>query len=252
MPMIFSPTLATASLDQLRPIGVLVLMANLLDCEAISGLLASHEGIYVVNATDDMELGFASCRQLNPAVLIFDPKVGRDAVSCATKLVAANAIRHAIILDDQVHDALVSSILDFPRISYLTRAATGSLLIEMVEKLGSGGKRLFGPAVADRIIPSPRGLCLRTPTSTPSVVALTKREQDVLKLLATGYSVRDCAEELNVAVSTVDNHKTSLMKKLCVHKSAQLVHLAIRDGLVAVCPEEQGDCKIERNLKPPA
>lgn len=252
MPKIFSPTLTTANLDQLRPIGVLVLMANLLDCEGISRLFAPHKQIDVVKATSDMELGFASCRQLNPSVLIIDPKVGRNAVPRTVNLVAANAISQAIILDDRVRDTLVSSILDFHRISYLTRTVSSDLLIETIEKLGSGGKRSFGPAVADRIISSPRGLRLRTPATSPSVAALTKREQEVLKLLATGHSVRDCAEELNLAISTVDNHKTRLMKKLHVHKSAHLVHLAIRDGLITVCLGVQENCKVERSLKPPA
>jgi len=232
--MIFAPDLATDSSDRLRPIGVLLLMANMLDCEAIGALLAPHKQIRIVGATEDVEQGFASCLQRNPSLLVIDPKVARDAVARTAKLVAANGIRHALLLDDRVHDARVASILKLRRISYLTRAVTGSLLVDTIERLGRGGKRSFDPAVADRIMPSPRGLRLCIPASSPSVAALSKREQEVLELLATGFSVRECAKQLHLASSTVDNHKTSLMKKLEVHKSTQLVHLAIRDGLVAV------------------
>ncbi len=232
--MIFAPDLPTTSRDRLRPISVLLLMANMLDCEAIGGLLAPLQQIHVVRATADVEQGFANCLQQNPSILVIDPKVARDAVSRTAKLVVANAIRHAIVLDDRVHDARVSSILKLRRISYLTRAATSRLLADTIERLGRGGRRSFDPAVADRIMPSPCGLRLRIPTSSPSVAALSKREQEVLKLLALGLSVRECAEKLNIAASTVDNHKTRLMKKLDVHKSTQLVHLAIRDGLVEV------------------
>jgi len=232
--MIFAPDLPPASCDRHRPIGVLLLMANMLDCEAIGALLAPHKQIRIVGAIEDAEQGFAYCLQKNPFLLVIDPKVARDAVSRTGELVAANVIRHAIILDDRVHDARVALILKLRRISYLTRATTGRLLVDTIERLGRGGRRSFDLAVADRIIPSPRGARLRILASSPSVAALSKREQEVLELLATGFSVRECAEKLHLAASTVDNHKTSLMKKLEVHKSTQLVHLAIRDGLVTV------------------
>jgi DNA-binding NarL/FixJ family response regulator len=66
------------------------------------------------------------------------------------------------------------------------------------------------------------------------VAALTSRELDVLRLLARGSSVRDCARQLQLSASTVDNHKTRLMKKLQIHKSSELTQLAIRDGLITV------------------
>jgi DNA-binding NarL/FixJ family response regulator len=66
----------------------------------------------------------------------------------------------------------------------------------------------------------------------PEVNALSKRETEILTLLAEGFSVRNCAAILGLSASTVDNHKSSMMKKLMVHKSADLVRLAVRNGLV--------------------
>lgn len=63
---------------------------------------------------------------------------------------------------------------------------------------------------------------------------MTPREIEVLKLVALGHSVKDCAELLDLAPSTVDNHKARLMKKLGVHKALDLTRLAIREGLVNV------------------
>jgi len=63
---------------------------------------------------------------------------------------------------------------------------------------------------------------------------LTPREMGVLKLIAQGNTVKHCAELLALAPSTVDNHKSRLMKKLGVHKSLDLTRLAIREGLVSL------------------
>ncbi len=63
---------------------------------------------------------------------------------------------------------------------------------------------------------------------------VTPREQQIWQKIAQGYSVRQIAEQLQLAESTVDSHKTRLMKKLDVHKSLDLVRLAVRFRLVDV------------------
>ena len=65
-------------------------------------------------------------------------------------------------------------------------------------------------------------------------VRLTPREIEVWTLLAEGNTVKDCAEELGLSIHTAENHKWRLMKKLNVHRTTLLVHLAIRHGLVEV------------------
>jgi DNA-binding NarL/FixJ family response regulator len=62
---------------------------------------------------------------------------------------------------------------------------------------------------------------------------LTSREREVLQLIAEGLSSKEVAERLGVATKTADAHRTSLMKKLGVHKASCLVRLAIREGLIA-------------------
>jgi DNA-binding NarL/FixJ family response regulator len=55
-----------------------------------------------------------------------------------------------------------------------------------------------------------------------------------MRLIALGRSVRDCAHILELAQSTVDNHKSRLMKKLGLRKSQDLTRLAIREGLIRI------------------
>jgi DNA-binding NarL/FixJ family response regulator len=55
-----------------------------------------------------------------------------------------------------------------------------------------------------------------------------------MRLLALGKTVGECAQALGLAHSTIDNHKSRLMKKLNLHKASQLTCRAIRDGLIAL------------------
>lgn len=63
------------------------------------------------------------------------------------------------------------------------------------------------------------------------LASLTRRERQVLELVAGGASVRECSSALHIAVSTVDNHKSRLMKKIGVRKSSELVRFAFRVGI---------------------
>ncbi|WP_197528557.1 helix-turn-helix transcriptional regulator [Aeoliella mucimassa] len=61
---------------------------------------------------------------------------------------------------------------------------------------------------------------------------LTRRERQVWRLIAVGQSVAEVASTLGLAESTIDSHKSNLMKKLNVRKSVDLVRLAFRFGVV--------------------
>jgi DNA-binding NarL/FixJ family response regulator len=61
---------------------------------------------------------------------------------------------------------------------------------------------------------------------------LTPRELEIVKLLAEGKTVRAAAADLGLSSKTVDAHKFNLMKKLGIHKKAELVMWAIRERVV--------------------
>jgi DNA-binding NarL/FixJ family response regulator len=64
--------------------------------------------------------------------------------------------------------------------------------------------------------------------------ALTPRELQVLRLICDGRSNREIAAELDLSVNTVGVHRTHIMEALGVHKTAELVAYAIRNGLVTL------------------
>ena len=60
---------------------------------------------------------------------------------------------------------------------------------------------------------------------------LTKREREVLKLIAEGYTNKDIADSLYISVHTVETHRHHIMEKLNVHSTAALIALAVEKGL---------------------
>lgn len=62
--------------------------------------------------------------------------------------------------------------------------------------------------------------------------ALTNREQEILRLLAEGRTVRETASELALSIKTVEAHKLNLMRKLNIHNRASLIEYAIERGYI--------------------
>lgn len=217
-----------------RDIRLVLLLANSLDCEGLNKVLTQHPSIQVVAATADAGFGIARCENLRPQILIVDPKVAGDVLVRACDLVRAMTIEYLLVLDDRLHEGRVASLLKLPGVSYLTRQSSLDSLIASILHIARTKDRVFDPEIQQRLRRTRGGLRLDRPEGRPSVSVLTNRELEVMKLLADGYSVRRCAETLDLAESTIDNHKSRLMKKLDVHKTVELTHLAIREGLIVV------------------
>ena len=217
-----------------KTVRLLLLLSSSLDCAAISGLLSLRRGISLVGSSSDLDFGLARCRQKRPKLLIVDPQLDDQAIELAVATMRSGFSKHVMVLDDRVHEGLVAELLPMPSVSYMTRQAGADSLHAAIMEAARGKERVFDPAIDHRVLRTPGGLRLELHHDQPSVAALTAREREIMRLLALGKSVRDCAQQLHLAVSTIDNHKARMMKKLQIHKAVEVTHIAIRDGLIRV------------------
>jgi DNA-binding NarL/FixJ family response regulator len=90
------------------------------------------------------------------------------------------------------------------------------------------GRRFLTPALTDELLND--GGAPRSGAS----VALTPRQREVLRLVADGRSGKEISIKLAISPRTVEYHKYQIMEANGLHSSAELVHLAIRLGIVSV------------------
>lgn len=86
-----------------------------------------------------------------------------------------------------------------------------------------GGEQCVSRAVSER---------LENTAGQSNLAALTDRERQVLAFVADGLTNAAIGDRLSISAKTVDKHRTSLMKKLGVHSAAELLSLALREGLL--------------------
>jgi two-component system, NarL family, response regulator NreC len=108
---------------------------------------------------------------------------------------------------------------------YFSKRASTELLKDAVRVVAGGGLYL-SPGI------SPKVLSTITTGEGDAYDKLTRRERQVLQLIADGRGIRQIATELNTAVRTINVHRYNLMKKLDIHSQPQLVRYAFEHGLV--------------------
>jgi two-component system invasion response regulator UvrY len=109
---------------------------------------------------------------------------------------------------------------------YLTKESAPDELIDAIRKVANGGKYItfsLAERLAGEIGPS---------TEKPLHQTLSDREYQVMCMIASGKTVKDIAEELNLSVKTISTHRARILRKMHMDNNAQLTHYAIKHNLV--------------------
>jgi two-component system invasion response regulator UvrY len=109
---------------------------------------------------------------------------------------------------------------------FLTKESAPDRLIEAVRKVASGG-RYVSPELAETLASVLAGQSPGDPHER-----LSDREFEIFKMLGSGKTVSQVAQELALSVKTVSTHRTRILKKMNMRTNAELTHYALRNHLV--------------------
>ncbi len=188
-----------------------------------------HEIVVVGEAVDGVE-AVSLTDSLRPDVVCLDIRMPNlDGIE-ATRTIARRQPDTGVLVlttfenDDNVRRALVAGARGF-----LLKRAVPNSLVQAIETVHRGESLLFPDAV--------RGL-LGQAAATPPVglPTLSRREEDVLRLIARGCSNAEIASELYISLETVKTHVTRMLTKLGVRDRVQAVVRAYESGFLTVEP----------------
>jgi two-component system, NarL family, response regulator NreC len=214
-------------------IRAIVYLQRPLDRDAFAALLRQTPDVQVL-ATPRTELEVVAVSRLKrPDLVVLEAKLPCDGpIALAKGILANDYAGHVLFLADTAEEQWVRAAQELPRTIYVTRNKSFEELWQIVgNRLATADERAVLP-IATRVDAAASTL-QRVPRSQHSKLEnLTKREVEILQRLAEGQTVQQCAASLNLAASTVDNHKSRIMKKLNVHRTVELALVAFREGLV--------------------
>lgn len=200
--------------------------------EGLLALIARTAGLQCVTAAGDHVTAIRAAEFAPPDVALLDMTAPDSPTATGISLWAERLPQVRLLLyDDAVRDVHVRTALRVRAAGYLTKRDRFADWIEAVRK-AMRDEPAFTPAVRQRLRSTPRGWELLPSDDAPGLHSLTVRETEVLTYLAQGLTGKQCSALLGISPSTVDNHKSRIMRKLKVRKTVELTRLALREGLV--------------------
>jgi len=199
--------------------------------QGVRSLLELTGDITIVAEATDGNEAVAMIHRERPDVVLLDLRMpGKDGVAVLRELRTASALPPTIILttfDDD--DALLDAVRAGAR-GYLLKDVSLEHLTEAIRVVAQGGS-VIRPAVTERVL---RGLehVRRDFAALSPPDPLTRREVEILRLMAGGYSNREIAEALGTAEGTVKNHASSILSKLGVRDRTRAVLKALELGYI--------------------
>jgi DNA-binding NarL/FixJ family response regulator len=197
----------------------------------LRSLLSSHEGWKVCGEASDGREAVTKCWELKPDLLILDISMPElNGVDAARQILKSNPAQKILILTDVDSEKVVRDCLEVGIRGWVVKSEGIDDLITAVKALRQN-KSIFSSRVSDLI----REDSLRHRTiAAGSVLQLSKREREVVQLLAEGKTSKEVATILECAVKTAETHRSNLMRKLNLHSIAELVLYAVRNEIVNV------------------
>ena len=209
-----------------EPIGVVIVDDHSLVREGLQSLLSQFPDIRVTGEAGTIAEAVEVIGDVEPDLVLLDLRLGEEeGVEVARQLRASGS--DVTILMLSVHDTSrhLREALAAGADGYLLKSVAGADLAAGIRN-AVAGETVIGQEFVPKL---PEDAQRGVPMGQPDV---TKREQEVLELVAEGMANREIAEKLGISARTAQKHLENLFKKFSVHDRTELVAHAFRRGLL--------------------
>lgn len=206
------------------PIRIAIVDDHPLLIKGLVSMLQHHSDIEITDSYQNSNELMRGLQQQVPDVLLLDIQMpGIMGDELAPLLKRQYPGMYLIALTHMEHEYYIKTMLQHGVLGYVLKSSKEIVLLEAIKTV-SNGEQYFDPSIRKQAV-----LLQKKAGQGP---ALTRREKEILELIAQDYSSNDIAEKLCVSKRTVDNHRIHLLLKLDVKGSGSLVKKAIDLGLI--------------------
>jgi two-component system, NarL family, response regulator NreC len=190
-------------------------------------LLKIDEAFDVLLADAEIGKGLPRLSQkLSPDVLLMVmPTSSPSSLRVLVNVLAVVPNVRILVVGASESSTFVRAVLATGVLGYVLRAAAQSELFQAVKQVYRGG-RFIDPRL-ERSLADP----LLSPIAVPRGKHLSRREVEVLRAIALGFTTREISDDLDLSQKTVQTYRERIYKKLALHTRADLVHYALAHGL---------------------
>jgi len=178
-------------------------------------------------------------RKLKPDIAILDLGMPQmDGLEATRQIQEAVPTSKVLVLTMHESDQMVQRVLEAGASGYVLKSDLAGQLLKAVRSV-SRGKRFLTQRVSEIVLLGFLRAKMESKENeeTQAQVKPTPREAEIIRLLAAGKTNKQIAAQLGIAVRTAETHRANIMLKLGLHSITELIHYALRRGMISINQE---------------
>ncbi|MBW3566898.1 MAG: response regulator transcription factor [Proteobacteria bacterium] len=198
-------------------------------------MFRESDGLRVIAEASDGEETVRLCSELKPNLLVLDIAMpSMSGIEIVRQVKELSPDTKVLILTVQQQRELISFLMQSGADGFLAKDVSVERIVEAATALAEG-YGYFGPGAAQVFTgrdESLSGGAARRKRSEEPYDRLTARERQVFQLVAQGRTTREIADILDIRQKTVENHRLRIMRKMKLHRTAELIRYAALKGML--------------------
>jgi len=200
--------------------------------EGLRSLLEEQSDIEVAGEAADGASAVMLCRSLKPDLVVMDVNMpGIDGIDATRQILQELPNVRIVALSMYPKSNFVVEMLKIGASGYVLKEQAFTELVTAINTVMSGEIYLSSKAASVMV---DKHIRCQSAKTDDGITTLTTREQQILKLIASGKASKEIARTINMSIQTVDGCRRKLMEKLDIDSVAGLVKYAIREGLTSM------------------
>lgn len=196
--------------------------------QGLKQILSETEDLVVAGEADDGVEALHLARQQEWNVFLLDVSMpNRNGIDTLKQLKKEFPKLPVLILSMHPEEQYAVRALKAGASGYLTKQSAPEQLVTAIRQV-AGGRKYVSPTVAMQLADA---IANDSDSEQPPHELLSDREYEVLKLIATGKTLTQIAEELNLAVATISTFRARILTKLGLSSTAELIRYGLENGL---------------------
>jgi DNA-binding NarL/FixJ family response regulator len=203
--------------------------------EGLKAIIGRNHRFEVVGQAGNGRDGLQKARELKPDLALVDMSLPDQSGIQLTREIK-NALPKTRIMIITMHSKVDYIVKAFQAgaTGYVIKESTSERLLQGIDTVLKG-EYFMDSSVSHRVVEKLMEFPEKeVKTTDASYDTLTRREQEIMVLLARGLSNRQIAEKLFISPKTVENHRSNILHKLNIHSTIEIVRYAARLGIIDV------------------
>ncbi len=203
--------------------------------EGLKSIIRGASHYQLIGEAGTASEGMRMVRKLKPDLILIDISLpDRSGIELTREI--RHATNHTAILIISMHAGInyISQAFRAGARGYVVKESAHDTLLKGLETIVAG-EYYLDSFISHEVVKTLQGYMVREArTNDTAYGRLTPREQEIMRLLAEGFKIKEISEMLGISPKTVENHRSHIMQKLDMQSSIEMVRYAAKIGLIDV------------------